>query len=53
MQRLIDANRAAITIKMMTSHPCGYGIESTDDIVIYFRRGDDDLAFPTIISAED
>lgn len=51
--QLIDANRAAITIEMMTSHPCGNGIESIDDIVMYFRRGDADPAFPTIISAED
>lgn len=50
--RLIDADRAATTIQLMTSHPCGHGIENIDDIVMYFKRGDN-LAFPTVIEAEE
>lgn len=53
--RLIDADKAAHSILMMSSHPCGCSIENVKDVVewLKFINGDgNNFAFPTIIEAE-
>lgn len=53
--RLIDADKAANSILMMGSHPCGRSIENVKDVVEWLRfvNGDgNNFAFPTIIEAE-
>ena len=53
--RLIDADKAAHSILMMSSHPCGCSIENVKDVVEWLRfvNGDgNNFAFPTIIEAE-
>ena len=53
--RLIDADKAAHSILMMSSHPCGCSIENVKDVVKWLRfvNGDgNNFAFPTIIEAE-
>lgn len=53
--RLIDAEKAAHSILMMSSHPCGCSIENVKDVVEWLRfvNGDgNNFAFPTIIEAE-
>lgn len=51
--RLIDADKAAVTILMMSNHPCGHAIENISDVVDWLRIKDNNIAFPTIIEAEE
>ena len=50
--RLIDADKAATAILMMSNHPCGHAIETVSDVVDWLRIKDNNIAFPTIIEAE-
>lgn len=51
--RLIDADKAAVAILMMSNHPCGHAIENINDVVDWLKIKDNNIAFPTIIEAED
>lgn len=51
--RLIDADKAAVAILMMSNHPCGHAIENISDVVDWLKIKDNNIAFPTIIEAEE
>lgn len=51
--RLIDADKTVTAILMMSNHPCGHAIENISDVVDWLKIKDNNIAFPTVIEAEE